>query len=52
MKKQTEKTARRKLLVVDADELIREVCSLVLTETGYEVETAAHGIEAMERLKG
>jgi len=40
-----------KILMVDDDDMIRDVCSLVLTEVGYQVETAADGIEALNRLK-
>lgn len=38
--------------MVDDDEFVRDVCSQVLTEAGYGVETAANGIEALESLSG
>lgn len=37
--------------MVDDDVMIRDVCSLVLTEVGYQVETATDGIDALNRLK-
>ncbi len=41
---------RARLLVVDDDELIRELHARVLVVAGYEVETAEDGIDALERL--
>ena len=40
-----------RILVADDDEDIRFVLSLLLDEAGYEVETAADGIEALELLR-
>ena len=39
-----------RLLVVDDNELIRELHSLVLSREGYEVETAEDGAAALEQL--
>lgn len=41
---------RAHLLVVDDDQLIRELHARVLIVAGYDVETAEDGIEALERL--
>lgn len=41
----------RKILVVDDDENIRDLCSEVLRVAGYQVDTARHGIEGLERLR-
>jgi len=41
---------RARLLVVDDDQLIRELHARVLIVAGYEVETAEDGIDALERL--
>lgn len=38
------------ILVVDDDEAIRTVVSLVLTDEGYDVVTAEHGRAALDRL--
>lgn len=46
------KVARKRILIVDDDEFIRDVCSLALTKAGHEVAVTADGIEAMEMLKG
>lgn len=42
----------RRILVVDDDESIRELCALVLRTAGYRVETAMHGADGLDRLKG
>lgn len=42
----------RKVLVVDDDESIRELCALVLRTAGYKVETAVNGADGIEKLKG
>jgi CheY-like chemotaxis protein len=42
--------ARRPVLVVDDDEDIREVVAMTLETTGYRVEVARDGLDAMERL--
>jgi len=39
-----------RLLIVDDDQLIRELYSRVLSSDGYEVETAEDGVAALERL--
>lgn len=36
-----------KILVVDDEEVIRDVCSQILQGEGYQVETAASGMEAL-----
>jgi CheY-like chemotaxis protein len=41
---------RRRVLVVDDDPLIREVMTTVLTYSGYSVETAENGQQALERV--
>jgi len=41
----------RKILVVDDDENIRDLCSEVLRVAGYHVDTARHGLEGLERLR-
>ena len=41
---------RARLLVVDDDQLVRELHARVLNLAGYETETAQDGIEALERL--
>ncbi|MBI5237794.1 MAG: response regulator [Deltaproteobacteria bacterium] len=42
---------QRKLLVVDDDSFVRECCTALLTAYGYYVESASHGMEALDRLK-
>lgn len=39
------------VLVVDDDEAIRETLRFVLEDTGYEVEEAADGVAALQRLR-
>ena len=41
----------RKILVVDDDPSIREILSIQLTRLGYEVTTAADGLEAVSAFK-
>ncbi|MBI5644007.1 MAG: response regulator, partial [Deltaproteobacteria bacterium] len=41
----------RKILIVDDDEAIREICSEALIMTGYSVERASNGLEAFESLQ-
>lgn len=41
----------RKILVVDDDETIRNLCEEVLTVAGYSVVSAARGLDGLERLK-
>lgn len=47
----TRNTSPRRVLVVDDDESVRELCKEVLCVAGYEVETAAHGHEGLDMLK-
>lgn len=37
-----------KILVVDDEEVIRDVCSQILEDEGYTVETASSGMEALK----
>lgn len=41
---------RARLLIVDDDQLVRELHARVLCLAGYDIETAGDGIEALERL--
>lgn len=41
----------RRILVVDDDDSVRELCSLVLRTAGYSVETAVHGADGLEKLR-
>jgi DNA-binding response OmpR family regulator len=41
----------RQILVVDDDPTLRETLGEVLTDEGYDVQTAADGHEALERLR-
>ena len=41
---------RARLLIVDDDQLIRELHARVLNLAGYDTETAGNGVEALERL--
>lgn len=50
MEKATASPSRR-ILVVDDDESIREVCTLVLRTAGYTVETAVHGADGLDKLR-
>src|ERR1051326_5132461 len=43
---------KRHILVVDDDESVREVFSVMLREKGYEVATAENGFDALLKLKG
>ncbi|MFQ5736659.1 MAG: response regulator [Thermodesulfobacteriota bacterium] len=43
--------ALKKILIVDDEEVIRNFYRDSLTSSGYEVETAEDGVEALERLK-
>jgi DNA-binding NtrC family response regulator len=40
---------RYRILIIDDDEGIREVFSTILRESGYEVDTAQNGTEAIEK---
>ena len=42
---------KRRILVVDDDESIREVFSLMLQREGYDVDTAENGFDALLKLK-
>jgi len=42
-------SARPRILVVDDDSTVRESCKRILSECGYDVETAASGKEGLER---
>ncbi len=42
-------TAR--ILVVDDDEDVRELLAMILSGTGYDVEAAGNGVEALRRLE-
>src|SRR5438128_12381348 len=42
----------RKVLVVDDDPIIRDMMIDILGFEGYDIETARHGIEALEILRG
>jgi len=41
----------KRILVVDDEEVVRSLCSRVLTPAGYAVETAADGREALDRFE-
>ena len=45
------RTPKAKILVVDDEESLREICREALTETGYEVREAQNGREALEILR-
>jgi CheY-like chemotaxis protein len=42
----------RKILVVDDDPIIRDMMVDILSLEGYRIDTARHGLEAMEMLRG
>ena len=42
----------RKILVVDDDPIIRDMMVDILSFEGYPIDTARHGLEAMEILRG
>ena len=42
----------RKILVVDDDPIIRDMMVDILSFEGYHIDTARHGLEAMEILRG
>ena len=42
---------KRRILVVDDDESVRDVFKLMLQEKGYEVATAKNGFDALLKLK-
>jgi len=41
----------KRILVVDDDESIRDLCALVLSTAGYTVETALHGADGLDKLR-
>jgi CheY-like chemotaxis protein len=41
----------KRILVVDDDDSIRELCTLVLRTAGYTVETAMHGADGLDKLR-
>ncbi|MEI6144068.1 MAG: response regulator [Candidatus Berkelbacteria bacterium] len=41
----------KKILVVDDEQVVRRIASNHLTQAGYQVATAADGVEAMEKLR-
>jgi len=43
---------KRHILVVDDDESVREVFTVMLQEKGYQVATAKNGFGALIKLKG
>jgi len=45
------KTAARKILIIDDEEKIRSIISLILRDAGYEVETATDGVDALQVLE-
>lgn len=45
-------TERRRILVVEDDDTLRETLAEVMLDEGHEVRTAAHGAEALECLEG
>jgi two-component system, NtrC family, response regulator AtoC len=45
-------TERSHILVVDDDPTMRDVLSELLADDGYQVSTAVHGREALDRLAG
>src|SRR6478752_3124540 len=45
------KPAQHRILIVDDDESVREVFSLMLRQEGYEVDTAENGFDALLKLK-
>ena len=44
--------SRKRVLVIDDEPLVLRSVSMVLTSAGYEVESAASGAEALNRMKG
>lgn len=40
-----------RILVVDDDETIRELVTMALSDEGYEVDGASHGLEALARIQ-
>jgi len=44
-------TARNKVIVVDDEEIIRDILTRILSEHGYEVDTAASGVEGLHKIE-
>ena len=49
--RKAEKTAKGKILVVDDEQVVRQLLIQVLTEEGHEVETTDNGKDALKRIK-
>lgn len=45
-------TRSKKVLIVDDDDTVRSLCEEVLSVAGYQVDTAIHGHDGLEMLKG
>ena len=41
---------KRRVLVIDDERAIRQTLAQVLTDEGYDVETAADGVDGLDRL--
>jgi two-component system chemotaxis response regulator CheY len=41
-------SSAKRILVVDDDDTIRELVAMALSDDGYEVDSAAHGLQAIE----
>ncbi|MCK5438131.1 MAG: response regulator, partial [Desulfobulbaceae bacterium] len=44
-------TEKNKVLLVDDDQMLRELLAGLLSSNGYEVEEAANGLEALEQVE-
>lgn len=42
---------KKKILVVDANDKVRDACEQLLAQAGYDVETATDGMEALKKLE-
>lgn len=40
----------RRILIVDDEQLVRDVCSELLSNEGYQVDTASDGIDALSKI--
>ena len=52
MSRMNQNNKPRKILVVDDDPIIRDMMVDILSLEGYPIDTARHGLEAMEILRG
>src|SRR5438270_12847563 len=52
MNRMNKNNKTRKILVVDDDPIIRDMMVDILNLEGYTIDTARHGLEAMEILRG